>query len=448
MQRRKILKLAMLITVLFACFLPVNQVSAAGSPYWIKINKGTNVVTVYKQDKNGKYKVPHKAFICSVGNATPVGTFYIPYKMRWGELMGPSYGQYCSVITGDFLFHSVWYYQKTNNSLSYTEYNKLGTTASHGCVRLTCIDAKWIYDNCPTGTGVTIFNGTSKNDPLGKPKALKLSGYTGWDPTDPDPNNPYAKYRPVIEGAKNQKVTAFTKFKPQKGVTARSSSGKKLTRRLQIDSKVNMKRAGKYPVTYSVEDDYHRITTKMITVTVVDKTKPIIKGAVDRVVEAGSRVNLKEGVKAYTKSGDNVTKSIEVITDFDSNKPANYRVKYRATGKNGRKASVVVNVTVLEATDIRLVLNGVEDLNLTYSDPEMTEEEKMDFIITEAMKHVTAVIDGKEASGDAIQTTVKKKTEERYLVTYKIKDAYGYTMEEEAVVRLTFLTAEDIIKTQ
>ena len=57
------------------------------------------------------------------------------------------------------------------------------------CVR----DVKWIYDNCPSGTGVTIYDDAVNPGPLGKPDSIKISedsAYAGWDPTDPDENNP------------------------------------------------------------------------------------------------------------------------------------------------------------------------------------------------------------------------------------------------------------------
>lgn len=131
------------------------EVKAAGT-YMIKVNKQQNVVNIYKY-KGGKYK-PHKAFVCSVGYATPTRTYPLGEKLRWHLLDGPSYGQYCTRITGSILFHSVWYYSQDKNAQSYIQYNKLGTTASHGCVRLTVADAKWIYDNCPSGTKVVIYN--------------------------------------------------------------------------------------------------------------------------------------------------------------------------------------------------------------------------------------------------------------------------------------------------
>ena len=154
------------------------------SSYVLRVNKGTNVVTVLIQDGTGAYNIAFKRFVCSVGNDTPVGTYYTPAKYRWKELMGPSYGQYSTRIVGGILFHSVPYNKMNIYTLSPRMYNQLGTTCSHGCVRLTCGDAKWIYDNCVLGTRVDII--ASGSDPLSKPSAQKLPLSQTWDPTDPN----------------------------------------------------------------------------------------------------------------------------------------------------------------------------------------------------------------------------------------------------------------------
>lgn len=164
-------------------------------PYYLKINRQQNVVTVYEKDEAGEYTVPVKAILCSTGlhNATPKGTFKLSSKYIWRELYGGVYGQYASRITGGVLFHSVPYASKNKATLSVTKYNKLGQQASMGCVRLTVADAKWIYDNCPSGTYVEIYDSEDPG-PLGKPEALKLdadSPNKGWDPTDPDERNPW-----------------------------------------------------------------------------------------------------------------------------------------------------------------------------------------------------------------------------------------------------------------
>lgn len=167
-------------------------------PYYIRINRKQNCVTVYALDEEGVYTVPYKAMVCSTGlyNATPLGTFQISDKYLWRELYGGVYGQYATRIHGGVLFHSVPYYKKAKNTLCTEKYNKLGQQASMGCVRLTTKDAKWIADNCPTGTTVEIYDDDNPG-PLGKPQAEKLDSgdpKKGWDPTDPDAENPWREW--------------------------------------------------------------------------------------------------------------------------------------------------------------------------------------------------------------------------------------------------------------
>ena len=154
------------------------------SDYEIYVNKSKDIITVYGID-NGIY-IPVKRFICSDGGKnTPEGIFYTPAKYRWQTLMGPSYGQWCTRIHGGVLFHSVFYNSNNNpQTLSVSAYNKLGTTCSHGCIRVTAGDAKWMYDNCKIGTKVVIYS-NSGYEPFSKPTAYKLPSWHTWDPTDP-----------------------------------------------------------------------------------------------------------------------------------------------------------------------------------------------------------------------------------------------------------------------
>lgn len=167
--------------------------------YYIKVNYKAQVVTIYTKDKNGKYTKPVKAMVCSTGTYTPTsGTYKTPHKFRWLRMVGGVYSQYCTQIVGDILFHSVPYLERGNHaSLEYWAYDKLGTRASLGCVRLTCKDAKWIYDNCKLGTQVE-FYASSNPGHLGKPSARKISSapasVRGWDPTDPAKGNPWTAY--------------------------------------------------------------------------------------------------------------------------------------------------------------------------------------------------------------------------------------------------------------
>ena len=63
---------------------PTPTDKAKDIPYYIKVNYGANTVTVYKKDKNGEYKTPYKAFICSTGTATPTsGVYPITDQYTW-----------------------------------------------------------------------------------------------------------------------------------------------------------------------------------------------------------------------------------------------------------------------------------------------------------------------------------------------------------------------------
>lgn len=180
------------------------------TPYYIKVNYGAQVVTIYGKDANGDYTVPVKAMICSTGTATPKsGVYSIPGRWTWGALFGNVYGQYCVKITGNILFHSVPYLRRGDHaSLEYWEYDKLGTAASAGCVRLKVEDLIWLYNNCANGTKVEFYS-SSNPGPLGKPSAKKISSYPdylrNWDPTDPNPNNPWKNYNENSNTSTNKK---------------------------------------------------------------------------------------------------------------------------------------------------------------------------------------------------------------------------------------------------
>lgn len=184
-------------------------------PYYIKVNCGAQVVTIYKKDANGDYTVPVKAMICSTGTATPKsGVYSIPGRWTWGALFGKTpgeyvYSPYCVKITGNILFHSVPYIRKGDNaSLEYWEYDNLGKAASAGCIRLKMEDLIWLYNNCANGTKVEFYS-SSDPGPKGKPSAKKIKDYPdylrNWDPTDPNPNNPWKTYNENSNTSANNK---------------------------------------------------------------------------------------------------------------------------------------------------------------------------------------------------------------------------------------------------
>jgi glucan-binding YG repeat protein len=150
----------------------------------IEVNRKKCFVVVYR----GSTAI--KAFVCSTakdGVSTPTGTFKILDKLRWHELNGPTWGQYCSHITSDILFHSVPNSKyNDNHSLKAAAYNMLGSPASAGCIRLTVGHAKWLYDNVPIGTKVVISDSVATPKYVTIEQAEKIPLTQNYDPTDPD----------------------------------------------------------------------------------------------------------------------------------------------------------------------------------------------------------------------------------------------------------------------
>lgn len=77
---------------------------------------------------------------------TPTGEYTVTGK---GYSFG--HGHTCYYYTqfyGDYLFHSIPYYQGTFNPMD----SRMGMHVSQGCVRLPIDRAKWIWDNVPLAT--------------------------------------------------------------------------------------------------------------------------------------------------------------------------------------------------------------------------------------------------------------------------------------------------------
>ncbi|NCB92663.1 MAG: hypothetical protein EOM40_08875 [Clostridia bacterium] len=165
----------------------LDSVIGKQSSYRITVDRVRCQVMVYAKDGGNGYIIPCKTFTCSVGlpgTPTPAGNHVIYDKARWFTLMGPSYGQYVSKITSNVYFHSVAGSNMTSYNLSAGAYNMLGQPASHGCIRLSVRDAKWIYDNCPTYQS-NVYVGDNLSAPFDKPATIKIPAGQNWDPTDP-----------------------------------------------------------------------------------------------------------------------------------------------------------------------------------------------------------------------------------------------------------------------
>lgn len=172
----------------------VSSLIGEQTSYKLEVNVSQNMVVVYAKDEKGRFTIPVRAMVCSCGmpgHGTKQGNYKnLSQAGKWHTLKYGVYGKYCTRYSGPYLFHSVTY---TRNGDSYSlqgeEYEKLGKAASHGCIRLSVKDAKWIYNRYKK-CEVSIFD-SSRQAPLIKPtpkepKITEDGRY--YDPTDSDVN--------------------------------------------------------------------------------------------------------------------------------------------------------------------------------------------------------------------------------------------------------------------
>lgn len=236
--------------------------------FYLKVNRLRNCITVYIQDENGEYTIPVKAMRCSTGGEnTPLGVYKTNQKYDFRKLLFNVYGQYATRIVGQILFHSSSYEAAAKDTLIAEEFNKLGEPVSHGCIRLTTEDAKWIYEYCKLGTIVEIYE-DEEPGPLGIPDVIKIPEDSVWDPTDPAEENPWNDKKPEISGVNNIFVIQGHEVDVLEGVTAVDTCGNDITKDIKVTGSVNYNATGIYNITYSVTDILGRSAQKMVTYTV------------------------------------------------------------------------------------------------------------------------------------------------------------------------------------
>ncbi len=179
-------------------------------PYYITVDKVGKIVSIYTLNEEGKYETLVRQCICATGKSVdkmPNG--YYPLKnskYKWNVITANDEVmrvQYSTRISGDYLFHSVPYTEMEKDKLDLRQYKNLGKTGAGGYIWLTVECAKWIYDNCPAGTPVRIFEGSYDAELVEKLRPAEPTDR--WDPTDPDNPNCTPQYdvskepKPVTE---------------------------------------------------------------------------------------------------------------------------------------------------------------------------------------------------------------------------------------------------------
>ncbi|KUK13071.1 MAG: Uncharacterized protein XD51_0087 [Moorella sp. 60_41] len=122
--------------------------------YWIEVTLAEQRVRIYH---DGDLIKDWPASTGTPDKPTPTGVFAIQNRGEWFFSEKYQQGGRWWVSFKDwgvYLFHSVPMDRQQN--IIEAEAARLGTPASHGCVRLATENAKWIYDHIPQGTPVYI----------------------------------------------------------------------------------------------------------------------------------------------------------------------------------------------------------------------------------------------------------------------------------------------------
>jgi len=126
----------------------------SSNDYLIYVNISKQKTYVFKGKKNNWNIL--KTFSCSTGkeeNDTPTGKFQVESKGEW--FYSEKYKQgakYWIQFKGNYLFHSVPFEVDKTTVID----PSLGSPLSHGCVRLSLDDSKWLYDTVTKGTSIII----------------------------------------------------------------------------------------------------------------------------------------------------------------------------------------------------------------------------------------------------------------------------------------------------
>lgn len=133
---------------------PPGLPAPAPGEVWVDVSLSEQTVRVYREQEL------LREMIASTGtpeSPTPRGSFRLENRGEW--FFSPKYRQggwwWVSFLNrGQYLFHGVP--TDENRRVIQEEAARLGTPASHGCIRLAMADARWFFETLPEGTRVEI----------------------------------------------------------------------------------------------------------------------------------------------------------------------------------------------------------------------------------------------------------------------------------------------------
>lgn len=142
-KRRILIFLLMLILLIVGIWATLSFSQTNSSKYKILVDVEASKLYLFENNK------PIKTYSCSGGKAStpsPIGTWTIVSKGKWGEGFGGSWMGF-NVPWGKFGIHGT------------LEKYSIGWASSHGCIRMKNEEVAELYKIIPIGTKVTIIDG-------------------------------------------------------------------------------------------------------------------------------------------------------------------------------------------------------------------------------------------------------------------------------------------------
>ncbi len=166
--------------------------------------------------------------------------------------------------------------------------------------------------------------------------------------------------------------------------------------------------------------------------------EPIITGADDVTIEAGTPFDPMAGVTATDEEDGDLTDDIAVTGTVNVNTPGTYTLVYTVTDSGENTVSVTRIVTVIpeegeEEENTPPVINGVSDKTITVGDP------------FDPMQGVSATDaeDGNLTSAIVVTGSVNTAVAGTYTLTYTVADSGGLTDQETCVITVEPEEPED-----
>lgn len=150
---------------------PHVKTTTDGRPWYIRVDTYNQMVSVYALDVNDEYTRLINQFMCTAGKKDNYTKKLFQklndedrYRWKYFSTFGGGYCEYVTRIYKPFLFHSMMFEEKNEDTLMVDTYEEMTFPDSHGCIRVMPQDAKWIYENCIEGTYVEVVDGEADPD--------------------------------------------------------------------------------------------------------------------------------------------------------------------------------------------------------------------------------------------------------------------------------------------